>query len=188
MTKIKYTLTKENQFIMPNNPYSAFQRFIKLISFSIYLLLLTIISCNKEEGCELPNCKVKISNGSELEVTENVSGEDGTHITANIIDESNITNNSASVKFTVLRIGGCHKVIGYGHTWSATNATPRIGIDYFVDYEENINFNDEVATIMRNLLPNTKYWVRSWIVVEIQDCSEKRITYYSDTISTFRTL
>lgn len=153
----------------------------------VSLILLTSISCTKD-GCELPDCTVRIRNGSTITITGNVSGGEGTQITADSIDSSSITSNAAVIKFTVLKIGGCHKVMGYGHTWSSTSATPRIGTDNFVDYEDNINFNDEVSTIMRNLFPKTKYWVRSWIAIEKKDCTQERVIFYNDFISEFRTL
>lgn len=162
---------------------------IGLILF--WSIVLTAISCNKDkDSCELPVCTTRVQNGNKLAVSviDNVSGGEGTQITPDIIDVSSITSNAAVVKFTVLKIGGCHRVLGYGHTWSSTSATPRIGVNNFIDYEDNVNFNDEVATIMRNLFPNTKYWVRSWIAIEKQDCTKERVLFYNDSISEFTTL
>lgn len=153
-----------------------------------FLPLLLFTSCNKDDGCEVAECSISLGNGSAVTVTNNVSGGQGTQITPDIIDASSITSQSAVVKFTVLKIGRCHEVVGYGHTWSSISATPRIGIDNFIDYENNINFNDEVVTIMNGLLPNTKYWVRSWVAIEAQDCTRERVIFYNDNISEFTTL
>ncbi|MEM1123965.1 MAG: hypothetical protein AAGJ18_26240 [Bacteroidota bacterium] len=159
-----------------------------LVTVFFSLLFFTTIACSKDsEECNPATCKVRIGNGESVSAIKNVSGGEGTHITADVINQSDITERSALVEFKVLRIGGCHQVIGYGHTWSAINATPKIGIDYFTDYGDNINFNDEVATLMTNLRPNTKYWVRSWIAVEKLDCTQERVIFYNDTISAFTT-
>lgn len=155
----------------------------------ILLLLITIFlfSCPKEK-CNLPDCRIRLGSGSAIVVTENVSGGQGTQITPDEIDQASITARSATVKFTVLRIGGCHKVLGHGHTWSSDNATPKIGIDNFVDYEDGVNFNDEIKTVLRNLQPNTRYWVRSWIAIEEKSCGRERIIFYNDKSLEFKTL
>lgn len=156
--------------------------------FPITLFALFIIfSCKKENDCDVPECSVNLGSSGVVTVTSNVSGGQGTQITPDIVDNTSITETSGTVKFTVLKVGKCHKVVGYGHTWSSVNATPAIGIDSFSDFEDNVNFNDEVVTLMNNLESKKKYWVRSWIAVEVQNCTRERIVYYNDNISSFTT-
>jgi len=187
MLKIALILTKGNQFIMQSNRFSKFKKTIHLIT-AMLLLSFLFITCCDDDDCVVPECNVSLGNGSVVTVTSNVSGGQGTQITPDIIDSSDITDQSAVVKFTVLKIGRCHQVVGYGHAWSSSSATPRIGIDDFVDYEDNINFNDEVVTILNGLSSNTTYWVRSWIAIEKQDCTRERVIFYNDNISEFTTL
>ncbi|MEM7104959.1 MAG: hypothetical protein AAF502_17615 [Bacteroidota bacterium] len=159
--------------------------FLKII---FIIGLLSFSTACKKNDCVIPECRITLGNGSAVTVTNNVSGGQGTQITPDIIDPSSITSSSATIKFNVHRIGVCHVVIGYGHTWSSTNGTPRIGTDDFSDYGSNVNFGDEVLTSMNNLTSNTKYWVRSWIAIEVQDCTIERIIYYNDDVSDFTTL
>lgn len=173
---------------MQNNHLSKDRKIINLFGALLIFAFLLLTSCSKDDDCDVAECSISLGNGSVVTVTSNVSGGEGTQITPDIIDPSSITDQSAVVKFTVLKIGRCHEVVGYGHTWSAVRGTPRIGIDNFVDYENNINFNDEVVTIMNGLLPETRYWVRSWIAIEKQDCTQERVIFYNDNISEFTTL
>lgn len=152
----------------------------------ILFLIPCLFSCDEE--CEFSECGTSLANGAVITVSSNVSGGEGTQITPDIIDTSSITTESATVKFSIKKIGSCHTVIGYGHTWSSIHATPRTGTDTFSDYENNVNFNDEVTTVMRNLTSNTTYWVRSWIAIEGQACdTRKRVVFYNDKVSEFRT-
>ncbi len=140
-------------------------------------------SCDE---CKYEECSVSIS-GRSVTVTANVSGSGGTQITPD--STLSISNSSAEVIFKVLRVGSCHKVLGYGHVWSSTYATPNLDNARFVDYGENVNFGDQVKTNMNNLLPSTKYYVRGWIAIEKQDCDIKeREIFYNDNISEFTTL
>lgn len=154
----------------------------------ILFLPLLVASCKDDNDCDVPECSVNLSDGAVVTVTSGVSGGQGTQITPDVIDSGSITETSAVVRYTVLKIGRCHQVIGYGHTWSSTHATPRVGVDEFVDYEGGVNFNDEVVTVMNQLQPQTQYWVRSWIAIEAQDCTRERIIFYNDNISEFTTL
>lgn len=158
-------------------------------SLAVLILLLILLNpaCCEEE-CDVPECNISLADGAVVTVTSNVSGGGGTQITPDSIDQASVTDQSAVVSNKVLRIGQCHQVLGYGHTWSSTSATPRIGIDEFSDYEDNINFNDEVATIMSGLSSGTTYWVRSWVSIEYQNCTRERIIFYNDNISQFTTL
>jgi hypothetical protein len=157
----------------------------------IYLLIFLVIpfSCKKKE-CDLPSCSSISSNGNKVvfTVTGNVSGGNGTQIRADSIDMSSITNHSALVTFQIVKIGKCHKVLGYGHVWSSLRATPVIGDDNFADYGTTVNFGDNATTLITDLKPNTTYWVRSWIAVEKNDCNRERKVFYNDQISTFTTL
>lgn len=156
--------------------------------YLIGLLFVLLFSFCRNSDCDVTKCKLSLGGEAAVTVTSNVSGGKGTQITPDIIINSSITESSAVVKFSVVRIGSCHEVVGYGHTWSSSSATPRIGLDEFIDYEVDVNFNDEIITIMNGLTPNTKYWTRSWIAIEIHDCERKRIIYYNDKISEFTTL
>ncbi len=166
---------------------TKFKKVIQLVFYMFFLSFLFITCCD-DDDCVVPECNTSLGNGSVVTVTSNVSGGQGTQITPDIIDPTDITDQSAVVKFTVLKIGKCHEVVGYGHTWSSSNATPRVGNDEFVDYENNINFNDEVVSIINGLSSNTTYWVRSWIAIEKQDCTRERVIFYNDNISEFTTL
>lgn len=164
----------------------------RLVKHTLKLLLIIpfviMASCKEESDCVVPECGSSISSGTSISVTKNVSGGEGTQISPDSIDAASITSTSAVVKNQIKKIGQCHEVIGYGHTWSSKNASPRIGVDWFVDYQNNVNFNDEVATLMSDLTPGTKYWVRSWIAIEKQNCDRERIVFYNDDISEFTTL
>lgn len=178
----------ESLFIMQSNYSIISVKSAKNIALFIQLLTILILySCKKGNDCDVPECNVNLGGSGIVTVTSNVSGGQGTQITPDIIDLSSITQSSAIVKFKVLKIGKCHKVIGYGHTWSSTNGTPTIGTDNFIDYEDNVNFNDEVVTLITNLESNKTYWLRAWIAIEVQNCTQERIVYYNDTVSSFTT-
>ena len=187
MVGIKFIRIKGNLFIMLNKYSSYLNRLVHLLGLMFVFSFLFLTSCNNDD-CVIPECRTNLDNNTIVVVTGDVSGGEGTQITPDIIDSLSITNQSAVVKFSVLKLGRCHKVLGYGHTWSSNSGTPIIGSDNFVDYENNINFNDEVVTLMNGLSPQTKYWVRSWIAIEKQDCGLERIIFYNDKISEFTTL
>ena len=124
-------------------------------------------------------------------MTSNVSGQEGTQITPDQIIESSITSNSALVSTTLLKIGKCHNLLGYGHVWSFDDATPSLSSlsDFdFTDNGVNANFNDDFSSNMLSLMSNTKYYVRAWVAVENADDPNDRILFYSDKISSFETL
>jgi hypothetical protein len=112
----------------------------------IAVLVFPMLGCPMEE--ELSNCSLSLVENGTITVTANVSGEKGTQITPDEIIESSITPNSAEVRFTVLRIGSCHRILGYGHVWSPTKSTPSLGENNVrsSDFGANVNFNDEVIT------------------------------------------
>lgn len=153
---------------------------IKIV-FIVLLSALFNYSCNK---CEVKECNSSVS-GRQVTVTANVSGGGGTQITPDSISE--VTSQSAKVSYVVLREGGCHKILGYGHVWSAVDATPTLENGSFSDYGDNVNFNDQVKTSIIGLLPATKYYVRSWVAIEISDCDRNREVMYNDRISEFTT-
>ena len=165
-------------------------RNVTKFALNVLFIISVVInaSCKEKSDCVVPECGASISNGTSISVTKGVSGGGGTQISPDSIDAASITSTSAVVKNQIKKIGQCHEVIGYGHTWSSANASPRIGVDWFVDYQNNVNFNDEVVTLMSDLTPDTKYFVRSWIAIEKQNCDRERIVFYNDDISEFTTL
>ena len=149
--------------------------------------VLLFLDCSSDD-CEVPDCRVNLS-GRQFEILEeSLSGGSGTQFTPDRVVPGSITNSSAQIEFTVKQIGGCHDVVGYGHVWSAVNANPLVGRDIWTDYGTNVNFNDVVRTNMLLLAPNTTYFVRSWVTIEIQDCEARRETYYNDMVTEITTL
>lgn len=153
----------------------------------LFLIALSTLQFSCEDECDYPECSISLT-GTPIVVSANVSGGSGTHITPDVIDSTSITTESATVTFKVKRIGKCHVVLGHGHVWSSSNSVPTLGNDNYSDYENNVNFNDEISTVIRDLTPNTRYWVRSWIAIEIQDCSRQRVVFYNDKSTEFTTL
>lgn len=170
--------------------------FMKTVqNISIYNCLFLLIcllfysSCKKPDPPvievviqEEPSCGINLKD-QKLTVVSNLnSGEEGTQITPDSIFNINIE--SAQVRNKVLKVGRCHRIIGYGHVWSNTNGTPTIENDIVKDYGTNVNFGDEVNTLMIDLVPNTKYWVRSFVTIENEDSKEQK-TLYNNFISDF---
>jgi len=154
--------------------------------FSLAAVLLLFSGCPGDE-CNLPDCRTILNGGPPIVVTESVSGGQGTQITPDIVDTASVTANSAAVSFTILRIGGCHDLIGHGHVWSSNVATPTLGRGFSADYGDNANFNDRVITIMEDLAPGTTYYVRSFIAIENRTCDMERIIFYNDVATEFTT-
>jgi hypothetical protein len=153
------------------------------IKIVLIIMLGAVLNYSCDE-CEVKECKTTIS-GRQVTVTANVSGGGGTQITPDSISE--VTSQSAKIAYVILREGACHKIIGYGHVSSATDATPTLENSTFSDYGDNVNFNDQVKTTMNGLLPATRYFVRSWVAIEISDCDKTREIMYNDAISEFTT-
>ena len=158
------------------------KNFIKL---GLVVISLVCFSC-KEDGLMLDSCIVNVANSS-ITITSNISGEEGTQITPDDINQSSITTNSAEISFKVHKVGECHEVVDYGHVWSLEFATPTVENANQSNYGSNVNFGDEVKTLMNNLSPNRKYYVRGYVKVRgLEDNSTK--TLYNDNISSFTTI
>jgi hypothetical protein len=148
-------------------------------------MCLGISSCIDDEPVQ-GSCRVNVANSS-ITVTANVSGEEGTQITPDIIEQSSITAYKAEISFTVHKVGKCHEVIDYGHVWSRLQATPTKENAAQSNYGSNVNFGDQVSTLMYNLTPNRKYYVRGYVTIRsLEDNTEK--TLYNNNISTFTTI
>lgn len=155
-----------------------------------FLIGFVSLGSGCDDECNKPDCRQSLGSGGRLRVLDanEFSGEEGTLITNNVLDSLSVTSESAVVRYTFYKISNCHLVIGYGHTWSSVRATPTVEFDNFTDYETNVNFNDEVVSLLGNLNAATKYWVRSWVAVESNDCFEDRKILYSDEVLEFTTL
>lgn len=169
------------------NQYKVFRSKSSLQIYSLLFVLLYSASCNPDSDCLVPECEKSVVTSITVVSPDDNSGGDGTLITADLLDSSSITANSATIEFTIKKVGQCHKVIGFGHTWSSTNGTPRIDIDNFSDYGEVVTINNKAKTYMNNLSPGTDYFVRNWIAIEKIDCTIERKIYYGNNIITFRT-
>ena len=176
----------ENLFIMQIN-------FLRLFGTrSLYLVIsflsISIFSSSCSWDCDFEPCEGVTVSSITVVSPSDYSGGNGTLITADTLDLSSITENSATIEFTIKKVATCHKVVGYGHTWSSTSATPRLGVDHFSDYGEVVTVNNKAKTFMTDLTSDTQYFVRSWIALEKQDCVRERIIYYSNDITSFKTL
>lgn len=157
------------------------------ITFGLVLFLLSSCSLfNNSDDDDVESCAVNVSNTS-IVVTDNVSGEEGTQITPDEIITSSITTNSAEVSFRVLKVGSCHEIIDYGHTWSNNIATPTVEVAEKSSYGSNVNFGDEVRTVMNDLTPNQLYYVRGYVTIRSLNGENQVKTLYNDNISTFMT-
>ncbi len=161
----------------------------KLLLLLLLLGFLIILpACPTTTDPEEESCKVNVAN-STITVSSNsdVSGEEGTHITPDIILSSSITSNEAEVGFTVHKVGNCHEIIDYGHVWSNEFATPTVENASQSNFGSNVNFHDEVKTLMTDLIGNRKYYVRAYVkVIDLDQGNEKVL--YNDIISSFTTL
>ncbi|MCC6448847.1 MAG: hypothetical protein IT215_09220 [Chitinophagaceae bacterium] len=153
--------------------------------------LIIFYSCDCE--CENEDCRVDVNNQT-IQVVSNVQGRRGTYISPDSI--LNITRTGAIVTLKIFSISPCHNIIGYGHIWSTSpNATFESLIRDFnyKDYGEIdksiFDKNLSIGSYMTNLLPNTVYYVKSWIVIDVThlDCSIERQIIYNNEIK-FRTL
>lgn len=152
--------------------------------YILFFVCFGIFSCTDDEPVQ--SCRVNVVNSS-ITVTANVSGEEGTQITPDIIETSSITFNSAEISFTVHKVGRCHEVVDYGHVWSKEYATPTKENANQSNYGSNVNFGDEVRTLMLNLPVKSKIYVRGYVTIRsLEDYTEK--TLYNNNISTFTTL
>lgn len=152
----------------------------------LFCSFFLILFCACKTEPPQSTCRVNVANSS-ITISTNVSGGEGTHISPDIIDESSIQQESAEISFIVHRIGQCHEVVSYGHVWSDEFATPTVLNSDQSSYGSQVNFGDEVRTLMDFLYPNTKYFVRAYItIIGLEDGVEK--TLYNDQISSFTTL
>ena len=160
-------------------------RFLVLIILNFIL----VSSCNCD--CENEDCRVNIA-GKPITVVSNVTGKSGTYISPDSV--YNIQQTSALVDLKIVSISPCHEILGFGHTWSEFNSTPTLDFSSYVDYGEinkdNFTSNYIITSLLRDLSPNTNYYVRSWLAVDVsyQDCSVERIIFYSDDVKKFKTL
>lgn len=156
-----------------------------VLKFTLIAFIFTMYSCSKDEGEE--TCKVNVANSS-VTVTSNVSGEEGTQISPDKIISSTITASSADVIFKVHKVGACHEIIDYGHTWSKDVATPTIDSEksHRSGYGTHVNFGDEVRTSMKDLVANKKYYVRGYVIIKSENYNIKVL--YNDNITVFKTL